>query len=538
MPTCLPTSWNDVATPAPPKTLGDVDELHDVLHGHRPKISGLTDDIFAWRRRVHPRLAPDAPHHEDALRWCESIEPGVRPRPEVDVWPRGHGKSSTVETGVSYLAEREKRSFCMYVCETQESAERHVENIKTILERIGGDVGRRLENQYGNSRGWKRSMFRTASGFSAIALGLDVAMRGIKIEDMRPDLIVFDDIDGRHDSSKIIKKKIETITNSILPAGSKDVAIWGIQNLITPNGIFSQLVDGRAEFLARRRVNGPIPAVEGLQTERRLGKDTDFDVDPDRMIAVITGGTPTWPGRMDLEACQNEILSLGYRAFERECQNDVTEVEGALWTQQLLNDTRVSEAPELTKIVVGYDPATTGKTTSDETGIAVCGIDPPHGYVLESVGVNAKPKVAARRAVQLHDKYGAAYIFAESNQGGEMVRDSIETAAKQMHEEGLRGTPAIKVILDHVSDGKRVRAEPVHQLYDENLIHHVGAHDALEKEQTTWDASSGDESPNLIDASVAAFHNLMLGRKASAGGFTSSRENAASPISSNLGKYL
>lgn len=529
--------------PATPETLGDVDELHDVLHGHKAKISGLTDDIHAWRSKVKSNLLPNAPHHDEALAWCQSIESGKRPRPYIAVWPRGQGKSSTVEDGVAYLAERKKRKFCLYVCETQDSAERHVENIKTMLERIGGDVGRRLENQYGNSRGWKRSMFRTASEFSAIALGMDVAMRGIKLEDMRPDLIIFDDIDGRHDSTNIIRKKKETITESILPAGSPDVAVWGVQNLITPNGIFARLagVNGHnADFLARRIVSGPIPAVRGLQTEKKKGKDTDFDVDPERLVSVITGGTPTWPEGMGLDVCQTEILDTGYKAFDRECQNNVTEVEGALWSRQLLNDTRVAVAPELTKVVVGVDPATTSKSSSDATGIAACGISLPHGYVLETTAGNWKPADWARRTVLLHDKYSAKYIFAESNQGGEMVKSQIETAAKLLHAEEKRDTPNITVVLDHVSDGKRVRAEPVHQLYDEHMVHHVGAHDELETEQMTWDASSGSESPNLIDASVAALTDLMLNdrRQATGGGFSSQRGTDRPDQSSTLDKYL
>ena len=40
-------------------------------------------------------------------------------------------------------------------------------------------------------------------------------------------------------------KKIATITHSILPAGSTNVAVIAIQNLIIPDGFVSRIVDGR-----------------------------------------------------------------------------------------------------------------------------------------------------------------------------------------------------------------------------------------------------------------------------------------------------
>jgi hypothetical protein len=92
--------------------------------------------------------------------------------------------------------------------------------------------------------------------------------------------------------------------------------VLGIQNLIIPDGIFTQLVDGRADFLTDRIVSGPHPALEGSNTRsvkiRRRRRGTP----------VITAGTPTWEGQ-SVAKCQRLINRIGIRAFELECQHEV-----------------------------------------------------------------------------------------------------------------------------------------------------------------------------------------------------------------------
>lgn len=469
----------------------------------------LPDDWQRWFRRVTPQLEDFAPHHKDAGAWLESIEPDVRPRPFIAIWPRGHGKSTFAEHGVAYLAERRRRQFALYVCATQDAAEVHVSNIQSLLEKVGGDVGRRLENQYGHSKGWKKSMLRTASGFNCVAFGLDQALRGIKLEDYRPDLIIFDDIDGRHDSPALTKKKIEILTESLLPTGSDDAAVWGVQNLIIPNGIFSRMADNRADYLGSRIVSGPIKAVQGLVTEEVYGYEWQGET-LERNIHVIRSGTPTWSA-FDLETCQQEIVDLGWKAFDREKQNNVKDVEGALWSTDLINATRVSSVPDdITRTVVAVDPASTSKNSSDETGIIGAARDSrQHGYVLADESGTYKPAQWGRKVVLLHDRLGAACVIAEKNNGGEMVEHVVVTAAKELHQEGLRDTADIVVTLVHASKGKRARAEPVSQKYDEHTVHHVGDIPGLEEQMTTWDASDGSESPDRVDALVWGMTDLL-----------------------------
>ena len=427
-----------------------------------------------------------AEHHQEFWEWLWPIERDSDPAPFVAIWPRGGGKSTGAELGATAFGLRGKRRYVVYVRDTQDRADDSVANIGALLENAGAE---RHVNKYGHSKGWRRNRLRTADGFTVDALGLDVAGRGVKLENQRPDVLIFDDIDGRHDSVATTEKKKATITNSLLPAGTDNVAVLFVQNLIIPNGVVSQLEDGRADFLSGRIVSGPHPAVKDLKTEKRRREDGS-------LRDVIVDGIATWAGQ-SVAACQRLIDRLGVSAFLRECQHEVKEREGALLTRDHFNRTRVGEHPPLVRIVVGVDPPG-GKT---EAGIVAAGKGHNgHGYTLvdRSQPGSLGPNNWAKAAVDLYHDLKADLIVAEKNFGGDMVLSTIRTV-----------DPSVPVKLVSASRGKQVRAEPVASIFDEERQHHVGGFDELESEWTSWVPGDPD-SPNRLDAEVWALTDLML----------------------------
>lgn len=229
--------------------------------------------------------------------------------------------STGAELAATALGLRGRRRYVLYVRETQDQADNSVSNIGSMLESPAvaahyPEHATRMVGKYGNSRGWRRNRLRTAGGFTIDAMGLDSAARGAKVEEQRPDVIILDDIDGRHDSPATTAKKIETITSSILPAGSESVAVLAIQNLIIADGFFTRMTDGRAEYLTLRKLSGPHPAVRDLKTEYV------WDEQSQTKRAIIVSGTPTWVGQ-SLEQCQRKIDRIGLADFLRECQHQV-----------------------------------------------------------------------------------------------------------------------------------------------------------------------------------------------------------------------
>jgi len=209
-----------------------------------------------------------------------------------------------------------------------------------------------------------------------------------------------------------------------------------------------------------------------------------------------------------------ELLTLPERHRQRFLDgNYLTEVPGALWPVDRLDETRVSVAPELARIVIAVDPSGSDGTGGDRQGILAAGkgVD-GHGYVLEDASVRMSPAGWARRAVDLYHKYGADLIVAEANYGGAMVESTIKTA-----------DPKVPVKLVSASRGKHVRAEPVAALYearkdkDGKLLvpaqaHHVGRFPELEEQLSAFTTSGyqGAGSPDRADALVWAMTELML----------------------------
>ena len=190
-----------------------------------------------------------------------------------------------------------------------------------------------------------------------------------------------------------------------------------------------------------------------------------------------------------------DMTALAYR-MEIEAE-DVDEAPGALWTRAIIDEYRVrpEDVPDLERVVVAVDPSATAD--GDEAGIMVCGKGAGHGYVLADCSVQGSPALWAKKAVEAYHLYQANGIVAEANNGGEMVKLTIQTV-----------DPSVPVRLIHASRGKQTRAEPVAALYEHGRGHHAGSFNKLEDEMCLW--LPGDPSPNRMDALVWGFTELGL----------------------------
>jgi phage terminase large subunit-like protein len=194
---------------------------------------------------------------------------------------------------------------------------------------------------------------------------------------------------------------------------------------------------------------------------------------------------------------------LGRQELEGELLEDV---EGALWTNDLIEEHRadmkmVEPFMSQMEIVVAIDPAVT--YGGDETGIIVAGRLDHEGFVLADMSGHYTPHGWAQAAIQAAVAWRASYIVAETNNGGEMVRTTLES---ERLPQGVRYRPVT------ASRGKRLRAEPVSTLYEQGLCHHVGIHHTLEDQMTTW-TPADRLSPDRLDALVWAISHLFFRRR-------------------------
>ena len=192
----------------------------------------------------------------------------------------------------------------------------------------------------------------------------------------------------------------------------------------------------------------------------------------------------------------------GTRIGRQEIMGEILDdVEGALWTAAMLDEHRVTEVPEIVRIVVAVDPAVTSGEDADETGIVAVGkgVD-GRAYVLADRSCRESPAGWAHRAVGLFHELGSiGTIVGEANQGGDLIEATLRAVDP--------GIPYIKI---NAKQGKRLRAEPIAALYEQGRVSHVGPDlKTLEDQMTGWLPDSG-YSPDRLDALVHAIAELKL----------------------------
>ncbi len=186
----------------------------------------------------------------------------------------------------------------------------------------------------------------------------------------------------------------------------------------------------------------------------------------------------------------------------------LSDVEGAFWTSDMLEQQRVQRVPEVDRIVVGLDPAAGTGSSADECGIVVVGAvmqGPPQDWgavvLADRTVQGATPSAWARAAISAMEEFGADRLVAEVNQGGAMVGEVLRQV-----------DPLVSLKAVHASRGKAARAEPVAALYEQRRVKHVHGLGLLEDQMCRMTARGyeGSGSPDRVDALVWAMHELII----------------------------
>ena len=178
--------------------------------------------------------------------------------------------------------------------------------------------------------------------------------------------------------------------------------------------------------------------------------------------------------------------------------------DNALFKRDDLEKNRVSkeELPELEKVCVAVDPATSNNKSSDLTGIVVAGKDKDgHIYILADRSLKGSPADWASVVVDCYFEFNADYCVYESNQGGLMVEQTLNSYHKSLP---LKSVVARK--------NKLIRGEPVSLISQQGKLHLVGNFPQLEQQMIEYDGTQ-KKSPDRLDAMVYAALEMISGKQ-------------------------
>jgi phage terminase large subunit-like protein len=222
-------------------------------------------------------------------------------------------------------------------------------------------------------------------------------------------------------------------------------------------------------------------------------------------VAITRGSTLDNSGNLSgayLDAITG--VYAGTRLAQQELYGEMLDaVEGALWSDELIERGRENALPFQTPLrVIGVDPSV-AENPKDECGIVVVAstgerdLYKRHAWVLEDATIHGSPETWANKVVAMARKWGCP-VVAEVNQGGALVKNAINAI-----------DPNIKVFEVHSKYGKALRAEPITLAYEQNRVHHIGYLPDLESQMLSWIPGEG-KSPDRVDALVHALTALLI----------------------------
>jgi hypothetical protein len=184
----------------------------------KKRIKKLESDFEAWKVYYFPKYcyAPAAPFHVKASKrilenpeWYESR-----------VWARELSKDVVCMMETIYQVLTGIKRNIMLVSNSWDKAADLLEPYRINLdknERLINDYG--LQHQPGN---WTYGYFSTISGAIFFAVGADQSPRGSRNEEVRPDKVIFSDIDTDEDvlNSQTIDKRWKWIEKAVYPTRS------------------------------------------------------------------------------------------------------------------------------------------------------------------------------------------------------------------------------------------------------------------------------------------------------------------------------
>ncbi len=179
-------------------------DVIETLQEQQARINKLEQNTEDWFKYYFPKYTFAEPAHfhiEATKRVIENPE-----WYEVRMWSRELAKSTRTMMELLYLCLTGRKKYVLLVSNSLDNAARLLLPYKANLEfnqRIINDYGLQEKTGY-----WQSSEFITQKNISFRALGAGQSPRGTRSEEVRPDVLLFDDLDTDQDcrNPEMIKK--------------------------------------------------------------------------------------------------------------------------------------------------------------------------------------------------------------------------------------------------------------------------------------------------------------------------------------------
>ena len=188
----------------------------------------LEEHPIEWMQFFFPRYAkyPFAAFHKKAIKRLLSNDEWY----EVLSWSRELAKSTVVMMVIMFLVITGRRKMILLSSATEEAAKRLLAPYRASFE-----ANRRIRQYYGEqvpkAGDWEENCFKTTGGAMFLAIGAGNAPRGLRNEEVRPDVLYQDDFDTDEAcrNPEVLEKRWRWWNKAVYPTRSISVPtliIW------------------------------------------------------------------------------------------------------------------------------------------------------------------------------------------------------------------------------------------------------------------------------------------------------------------------
>lgn len=360
------------------------------------RIAKLEGDFEKWAEYYFPNYykAKAAGFQKAASkRWIENEK-----WYEVRAWSRELAKSTRAMMEDLYLMLTKRAFVKLLISNSEDNAVRLLTPYKINLE-----SNQRIINDYGEQKGigqWEQDYFVSKMGFASAGLGAGQSPRGFRMEEIRPDILDFDDLDTDEDcrNPTQIKKKWDWVEQAAIPTVS---------------------ISGRK----RIRFNGNIIAKYCCITEAiKRAKHVDIINIRDK------NGRSTWPEKNSEEDIDFMLSIISYISQQKEYFNNPIS-EGTVFKE--MHYKKMPPLEQYRFLVTYIDLSYKSSLKNDYKAAVLMGKWKDEYHVLKCWLKQGTTSALAAGLVELQNYVGGRaplYFVAEEN----FLQDIIR---KQLHED-------------------------------------------------------------------------------------------------------
>lgn len=456
---------------------------------HKLKHDPEQSDIFI--SEFHQAIA------EHAKSWAK---PGTNPSKNCWIAPRQIGKSTwDFHILPIWAGAYGHKKYALCFSNSVDQAQGWLRNFQQELE-----TNELLRNDFpefcdtfkltkgGKAFADNRNITIRGNGFVFQAKGADSAVLGTNINGVRPDLLLFDDIepDESNYSTYEANKRLNTLLQSHFYLNTfATVEIIGTTTM--PDSIIDQI---RKVGEAKRTYEGDESYFrDSLDPQYRWVVDNHINVHYfPAIIEEETGERSLWPEVWPMDKLNEDRHT---RSFAMNMMNRPISTEGGYWNEE---DIQLDDNEYAGQTILAVDPAVVTKRANDDTGIAVLSYGPDGTiYVRHAEGVKLAADELAIHVEKLVQQFGVDLVYVESNQGGDLWKQVFKNSS-------------VRVSLHRHNSGnsKEHRASQAFDLYKKGRIKHVAHFPKLEEQMLIFPKGRHDD---VLDAVVNGV--LLMSKK-------------------------